>query len=64
MKKRYLKVPEKCIADFTIGMKIETSHIIREILEEAAKQDKKIKHITTPTLVSRIKEIVDEMEPI
>lgn len=46
------------------GKKIGFKDGIAEMLKEAAKQDEKIKHITTPTLVSRIKKIVDEMEPI
>lgn len=49
---------------FIQGIKIGLKDGIVEILKEAEKQDEKIKHITTPTLVSRIKKIVDEMEPI
>ena len=47
---------------FIQGIKIGFKDGIVEILKEAEKQDEKIKHITTPTLVSRIKKIVDEMD--
>lgn len=49
---------------FIQGIKISFKDGIVEILKETEKQDEKIKHITTPKLVSRIKKIVDEIEPI